>query len=639
LQILQEEEITATEVAYRVGFNNVTYFNTCFHEFFGYSPGKVQKRGSEIPEESLSASVTAEQEHKRPPWRKITYASVGILILTGFIYLVYALLSGNLSADKRRSVIENGRSLAVLPFRNLSEVIADQYIYDGIMDEIFNSLTKIHELRVISHTSVEQYRNTVKTSPVIGRELDVNYLIEGSGQKIGNIFRIRVQLIEASTDSHIWAGSYQYTMKGTKKFFRIQHRIAKNIASELKATITHDEKVLIEKVPTADIMAYNLYLKANSYQKDIKNTHNQSSYQTAVDLYNAALETDSTFAKAYTGLAFAYWNRYYYETYFEKNYLDSCLALAAKALKYDDQLDEAYFITGEYYRLHGQPEKALYNYDKALEYNPNCSPVYPVKGYLYALSFGDYVKALDNYQKGLTLIRGEGRRKILADCAYDYLCVGFTEKAKYYYHEAFELDSNKAAYLSNLAWVEFCQGNFELALNYKEQQQELDSSATDLLTYAVIPGHNEERYLNAENYVKERGKSGTLALQSSHRIGYAFWLAGKKMEAKNYFDRQIKYSEESIKLNRSISQTKAAQYDLAGTYAFLGDRAKAYQYLEDFNKRNVFPLWWITLIKNDPMFGSIRNEERFQKILQNMESKYNSEHERVRRWLEEQGML
>ena len=123
------------------------------------------------------------------------------------------------------------------------------------------------------------------------------------------------------------------------------------------------------------------------------------------------LQLDSTFAKAYTGLAFAYWNRYYYETYFEKNYLDSCLALAEKAIKYDDQLDEAYFIKGEYYRVTGQPEDALDNYDKALEINPNYYQVYLEKGHLFASLSGDYVKALESYHKGLILIQGEGRRR------------------------------------------------------------------------------------------------------------------------------------------------------------------------------------------------------------------------------------
>ncbi len=638
LEMLQNEECNVSEIAYRAGFSSPSYFNSCFHDFFGYPPGKVKKRKPEIREESIIVPVIAEQDFKRPAWRKFVYFSGAILIIAGLIYLAYTYFSGNVSADGGNTVLNPEKSIAVLPFRNLSEDITDQYVYDGIMEEIFNNLTKIHQLRVISHTSVEQYRNTTKSIAEIGKGLDVNYVVEGSGQKFGSTFRLRVQLIEVSTDKHIWAKSYQQRMKDTKRFFRTQSRIAQNIASGLRATITPDEKKLIKNIPTADIAVLNLYLKANSYQKDIENIRNDSSYQTAAGLYNGAIAMDSTFAKAYTGLAFAYWNRYYYETYFEKDYLDSCLALAETAIKYDKQLDEAYFIKGEYFRVKGQPEEALDNYNKALEINPNYYQVYLEKGHLFATLPGDYVKALDSYHKGLMLIQGEGRRRLLSDLAYDYLCAGFIEKAKYYYHEAFVLGGNKSAYLGNLSWIEFCQGNFEQALTYKKQQKEIDSGTTSLLLYSVIPDHNEERYLDAANYVEESKKTGALTLQGSHRIGYAFWQAGKRKKAEYYFNQQISYSEESIKLNRITAQRKVAQYDLAGTYAFLGDKVKAYRYLDESDKKNTYPLWWITLIKNDPMFNNIRNEERFQKIQRNMESKYIAEHERVRKWLEEQGM-
>jgi tetratricopeptide (TPR) repeat protein len=145
--------------------------------------------------------------------------------------------------------------------------------------------------------------------------------------------------------------------------------------------------------------------------------------------------------------------------------------------------------------------------------------------------------------------------------------------------------------------------------------------------------------LLAEKYVEYYKKTGEFILHSSHRIGYAFWQAGKHKEAEYYFNQQIKYDEESIKLGRDIAQSKVAYYDLAGTYAFLGDKTKAYQCLDEFDKMNFYQLWLISYAKHDPLFGSIRNEERFQKILQNMEAKYQAEHERVKKWIKEQGML
>ena len=133
--------------------------------------------------------------------------------------------------------------------------------------------------------------------------------------------------------------------------------------------------------------------------------------------------------------------------------------------------------------------------------------------------------------------------------------------------------------------------------------------------------------------------SDRLNLYESHQIGYAFWQVGKYKEAEKYFKQQIKYGEESIKLNRETAQWGAAQYDLVCTYAFLGDTAKAYQYLDEFDKVNYGGLWWIGYIKHNPFTKSIRNEERYQRTLQIMEAKYQAEHERVRKWLEENDML
>jgi hypothetical protein len=153
-----------------------------------------------------------------------------------------------------------------------------------------------------------------------------------------------------------------------------------------------------------------------------------------------------------------------------------------------------------------------------------------------------------------------------------------------------------------------------------------------------LPFH-QEAYITAKKEVEQLKKTGELALAHSHRIGYAFWKVGKYKEAEYYFNEQIKYGTESIKLSRDMASAKRAQYDLAGVYAFLGDKNKAYQYMDEFNTTNYNLLWWISYTKHDLLFDSIRNEEHFQKILQNVEAKYQAEHERVRKWLEDQGKL
>ena len=640
MEMLQDGVLTVSEVAFKTGFGSPSYFTSCFHELFGYPPGKIKKGDMENQDEEIPLSEKSKPERKKPGKKIFLMASAAILILAILIYEVFDLSPSNLPVNESSSGLYLQKSIAVLPFRNLSDNSADQYFYDGVMEEIFNNLSRIKDLRVISHTSVEQYRNIAKPVPLIGKELDVDYIVEGSGQKIGNIFRMRVQLIEVSTDRHLWAESYQHKIKETRRLFKIQSRIAKNIASELNATITLKESQLIEKIPTANNTAYNLYIKANSYIRDYENTPNSGNYQVAVDLYNAALELDTAFAKAYTGLALAYWNRYYYETYFKESFMDSCRILADKALSYDNQLDEAYFIKGQYYRVIGEVEAALNNYDKALEINPNYFAAYEGKGYLLTWVLGDYVKGLDNNHKALTLIRGKERSALLKDLGRNYLDVGFIDKAKYYYNEAFVLDSNKASWLRSMAFVEFCAENFEEALTLWKQLEGIDSTSTSIQNYYyVIPGHSIEAYKVALRDIENFKRSGALNLIRSHRTGYAFWHVGKKKEAEYYFKQQISYSEESIKLSRDIEQRKTAHYDLAGTYAFLGDKNKAYKSLDEYSKRNTFALWMVVFAKHDLLFENIRYEERFQKIIKEIESKYLAEHERVKKWLGEQDMI
>lgn len=162
---------------------------------------------------------------------------------------------------------------------------------------------------------------------------------------------------------------------------------------------------------------------------------------------------------------------------------------------------------------------------------------------------------------------------------------------------------------------------------------------TDLFIYSLLPENQEESYFHA-NKLKERyQKTNAVNLQQTHRIGYAYEQVGKNREAREYYDRQIEISEECVKLNRDISQRKAAQSTLSQVYAITGNKAKAYHYLDILNTMNFYPLWRISLMKHDPMYNSIRHEERFQKILQNMEAKHVAEHERLKKWLENNDML
>jgi hypothetical protein len=140
-------------------------------------------------------------------------------------------------------------------------------------------------------------------------------------------------------------------------------------------------------------------------------------------------------------------------------------------------------------------------------------------------------------------------------------------------------------------------------------------------------------------YVEWLDASKQISRNQMHRIGYVYWMNGDKEKALYYFTEQKKICEESIETKLQYGKSFGAYFDLAGVYAFIGEKGKAYKNLKIWDRIPVCPLYMVTLVKNDPLFNSVRNEPEFQQIVKDVEAKYQEEHERVRKWLEEQGML
>jgi tetratricopeptide (TPR) repeat protein len=192
--------------------------------------------------------------------------------------------------------------------------------------------------------------------------------------------------------------------------------------------------------------------------------------------------------------------------------------------------------------------------------------------------------------------------------------------------------------------LEFFNENFDKALKLSNDLNEIAPSymwgiKDRLLIYLYIPGHNDEALSLSKKFIEQIPNYphlGTL-YDFADWIGYFFWQAGNYKEARYYFDKKIKYCETKIKLAKDFDAF--SHYALATVYAFLGDNIKAYQYLDKVDKSGYFDLFCIIDAKHGPWFARLHNEPRFQKIIQNMESRYQAEHERVRKWLEEQGKL
>ena len=155
----------------------------------------------------------------------------------------------------------------------------------------------------------------------------------------------------------------------------------------------------------------------------------------------------------------------------------------------------------------------------------------------------------------------------------------------------------------------------------------------------MYSGQHKESLKIYIKYFERLKVLGQTTFVNMHRIGYAYWINGYKKEAEVYFNKQIEYCNNLIKSDRPWAQQFFTYYDLAGVYAFRGEKEKAYDNLKIFNKSRHLPIWMISLIKNDHLFDGLRGEQEFQQIVSDVEATYQAEHERVRKWLEKEGNL
>ncbi len=588
------------------------------------------------PKEGIKAKIRSSRSLKT----KILVGSLLVFALMVFGYLFIPMLIASSNQVEK--------SIAVLPFINDSPDQENTYFINGLMDEILNNLQKIKDFRVLSRTSTEQYRGSNKPRiPKIAKELGVNYIVEGSGQKYGNTFRLRVQLIAANNEKHLWAKSYEQEIKETKDIFNIQSQIAQSIASELKAAITPDEKRRIEKTPTTNLTAYDFYQRGREEISQLWfSKFDQDKLKRAETLFHKTLEYDSTFAQAYTGLAEVLWDRWWRDQSLLGNnnldkYLDSMQVLADIALSFDDQLAKAYYIKGECYSVKGSAKQAIEEWGKAIRYNPNDWNTYWLIGGIYEEL--DLVKALENLEKAASLNHGQELVGILTTIGRDYYWAGFPEKGKNYFLEALQLDGDSAKYKDNLIRnTAETQGNFKKAAEFYETRYSTDSTNPDLLVrlgyYNSLISNYHESLKYYKKYVsigKSKGETNPELNRYTH-IGFAYLQNGYRNEAEYYFDKQIEAYNNRLTSVRPGERIYCV-YPLAAVYACMGDKTKACENLEIFNQNPSFTLQWVMLLKNDPQFNSIRNEPKFQRILKDVEAKYQAEHERVRKWLEEKG--
>jgi len=367
MEMLRREEGTVAEIAYRVGFGSPTYFIKCFHDHYGFPPGEVKKmedRATGDQRYEQKDLPLGEADRKKARRKRIMLASTGIISALLLAFILYTLLN------------KPQKSIVVLPFKNLSDEPGNQYFADGIMEDILNNLYRISDLRVVSRTSSEYFRESPMTSPEIGRKLHADYILEGSVQKQGGEVRIFTQLIDARNDQHLLSEKYEGELVN---LFDFQSDIAWKVADAMQTVISSREKNHIEKRPTTSIEAYDNYLKgrfllhkANDEQRyDISKDGLMASLQ----YYEKAIELDRQFAEAWAGLANAWYNLAawgWYQPYFEG--VQKAWTYCNQALEIDPACAEAHAIKGVYHVYpEGRFEEARKELQLALELDPNFS--------------------------------------------------------------------------------------------------------------------------------------------------------------------------------------------------------------------------------------------------------------------------
>lgn len=643
LAMLQDGAATASEVAYKVGFSSPTYFNSCFHDYFGYTPGEAKKRAIETNNEennaisepeNLLSDIKPSGQPKLVSFRTIFYAAVAVVAVVILVF-AYLYLNGKFLILENESLVE--KSIAVRPFNYLGANPEKEYLATAMMLEIINQLSQIKDLRVMSSSSVLPYSN--QTDKAIGKKINCSYILNGNLHIENDEMNLILNLVNTEDESVVKAFNYKTVLDD---IIELPGIIAHSVAKELQVELSKKEKDRIEKIPTLNLTAYDFFQRGREeHYKYWSDANNLEALELAKDYYNKALEYDSTFARAYTGLAMVYWNKNYWFDYLEDNFLDSVKILVNKAFSFDPESPEAFVMNGEYLRINGFFEEAEREYDKALALNPNEWLAYLGKANLYA--YVDDLERIKNLHHVLSLNRGIILPTIFENLYYAYLNAGFIQQAVHFASGKVKLDGDSVQYLLLIGKSEYEKHNYVNALDYSLKAYKMDSSHVELLHligwyYDCLEQYDKSilyyqrlaDILDIQNYF-----FGT-QFNNLHRMGYSFYMNGDSVMADFYFDLQVKVCSTAIVGTRNYSDY--LHYDLAGVQAFRGKKKEAYKNLKKVAQIERFQNWFAVLVQIDPLFDSLRGEEEFENFVQEVQLNFSKEHERVKKWLEEQNL-
>jgi serine/threonine protein kinase/tetratricopeptide (TPR) repeat protein len=400
--------------------------------------------------------------------------------------------------------------VAVLPFENLSEEKEHTAFVDGVQDDILTKLAKIADLKVISRTSVMDYRGK-RNLRQIGNDLRVSHVLEGSVRRTGTHLRLNAQLIDTRTDTHVWAEQYD---RDLNELFAVQSEVAQKVAQRLDAKITPSEKVAIERRPTGDLVAFDLYSRANdiifgsiggspasSNAGRTPSSGKIADLARAIDLLNGAVGRDPSFLEAYCQLAFAHDALYWWE--FDPTPARLAMAEAAvqQAIRIRPNAGEAHHARGIHlYRGYRDFDSALAELELARQSLPNAPPIFAMMGFIQRRQ-GRWEESTRNLERAYALDpRDIG---IVIEMAWNYAMLRQFPAALKLYDRTLDITPNDPRVMASKASIYQAQGNLQEASRLLSAIDE-QSPSEDTFQIKITQLRLERNYREAVRLLQAR---------------------------------------------------------------------------------------------------------------------------------------
>jgi adenylate cyclase len=494
------------------------------------------------PEPPKKCAVAKEEPRERSrtafgriSWPNRTLVTAAILILALVIAaLIFFSQTRSRTQGKRLATTIADKSIAVLPFENLSQDPDNAYFADGIQEEILARLSKIADLKVISRTSTQRYKSKPDNLPEIAKQLGVANILEGTVQKATDQVRVNVQLINAQNDSHLWADKFDRKLTD---IFAVESEIASKIADTLQAKLTGSAKQAIGTRPTENAEAHELYLRGRYFvgKRGAENLNK------AIDYFNQAIAKDPNYALAYAGLSDCYNLLPTWIPVSRAEYTSKAKAAAIKALQIDDNLAEAHTsLAAALFSNDLNLRESKREFERAIELNSNYAFAHYSFGYDVLAALGEFDRAIAELRRAVDL--DPFSVIINANLGYVYIVARRYPEAIAQLRKTLELDPDFGPTHRNLGEALELSGQLEEAIaEYKKGYRfPNDDHALAYLIHAYALKGEREKALQLFTGLKELEQRGTFW---AFGFGLVYIGLGDKNEGVNWLERSYQNKE------------------------------------------------------------------------------------------------